>query len=137
MDIKKQLEQYKDTRLTPEDVERASKLLDAEEQGLLKQLPCKIGDTIYTIGVNNAPCDKCTHGEEVHNDVMECLRYHLEYECPSPERFVEEKVCNGFEIGAGGIELVDEWGYDMKHISKPYYFTREEAEEALKGGVSK
>lgn len=105
---------------------------DAEEQGLLIKLPCKVGDTVYTIGVDNAPCENCQHGKEVNFDIMECLINHKQYECPAPEHYIEEKICNGFEVTTGGIELVEEWGYDMTHIFEPYYFTREAAEEALK-----
>ena len=34
-------------------IEKLAAYEDAEEQGLLLKLPCKIGDTVYAIGCNN------------------------------------------------------------------------------------
>ena len=36
-------------------VEKLAAYEDAEEQGLLLKLPCKVGDTVYAIGFNNKP----------------------------------------------------------------------------------
>ena len=36
-------------------VEKLAAYEDAEEQGLLLKLPCKMGDTVYAIGFNNKP----------------------------------------------------------------------------------
>lgn len=40
---------YEDTGYTPEEVQA---LKDAEEQGLLVRLPCKVGDVVYSLGYN-------------------------------------------------------------------------------------
>ena len=39
--------------LTDEDVDRWNEYKNAEEQGLLLRLPCKIGDTIYEVSYEN------------------------------------------------------------------------------------
>ena len=113
-------------------IEWARDLAQSEPEETCIILPCKTGETVYTIGENNSPCEKCSHGKEVNYDVSNCLLTHIDYVCPSPEYYIESHVVEGFEISSGGIELVEEWGYDCKHIFEPYYLTREAAEATLK-----
>lgn len=60
-----QLARYEDTGLTPEQVRD---LKEAEEQGLLLRLPCKIGKTVYYIQKCLAPsCKECRGFTRVDN----------------------------------------------------------------------
>jgi hypothetical protein len=111
--------------------DKLDEIIQSEPEETCITLPCKVGDTVYTIEKDNSPCEKCEHGEEVGYNVSACLLSHRDYECPSPEYYIEDHKVEGFEIGSGGIELVEEWGYDSKHIYEPYYLTREAAEAAL------
>lgn len=59
------LAKYEDTGLTPEQVRD---LKEAEEQGLLLRLPCKIGKTVYYIQKCLAPsCKECRGFTRVDN----------------------------------------------------------------------
>lgn len=68
-------------------LERLESYEDAEEQGLLIRLPCKVGDTVYKLGcechlgntyLNNIDCDEC-------EDACDLMRVAVEYKAPSVE----------------------------------------------------
>lgn len=89
-------------------VKRLAEYEDAEKQGLLVRLPCKVGDTIY---------------------------YAHPLEC---REAVEEYVVTGFCFDKGGCQIrtynpkgVIIYFY-LEFIGKTVFLTREEAERALK-----
>ena len=47
------IKEYWEHRQVKEYLEELKRYRDLEEQGLLLQLPCKVGDTVYAIGFNN------------------------------------------------------------------------------------
>ena len=90
--------------------ERLKNYEDAEEQGLLVRLPCKVGDTVYWVTAIE-DCEQCKHYDGITNmDDWECLAE----ECP--QRIVKCK----FELG------------DLRLIEKTVFLTREAAEKAFK-----
>lgn len=84
---------------------------DAEEQGLLVRLPCKVGDTLYRPFFNSKSVLEYKIVRIVlRESVIQITACHYEYNMIKYE------------------ELVYIW-----QIGKKYFFTREEAEIALKG----
>ncbi len=109
------LAEYEKTGITPGQIREMSKMYEelatelgrykkAEEQGLLIMLPCKEGDTVYSI---EADCG---------GDILDCRRRDCE-NCDYLIRHVSEIRF--------GIEMREE-------IGKTVFLTREEAEKALK-----
>jgi len=109
---------------------KIDELIQSEPEETCIVLPCKVGDTVYTIEKNISPCEKCEHGEEVNYNPTKCLLFQ-DYECPPPEHYIESHAVEGFEISSGGIELVKECGYDCEYILEPFYLTKEAVESAL------
>lgn len=96
-------------------VERIKVLAKAEAEGRLLVLPCKVGDTVYTLGYS--PC----HYGETHPDSYGCEGCHdpcdIEWAVREiPVRDIRWILLNAWEIMNGN-----------------YFMSREEAEAALKG----
>lgn len=92
---------------TQEVYNRLAAYEDAEEQGLLVRLPCKVGDMVYRIA----------HDEDGN------------------PYFVKD-LCVGFSIGLSGDLLMVASGdrrWSVERFGKSIFCTREEAEAALKG----
>lgn len=95
-------------------LDKLGELEDAEEQGLLLRLPCKVGDSVYCVGGEVFPfvvTDFCLNKYET----LFTIRY------------------------SGNIELYRNWSIraSLSDIGKRIFFTKEEAEAALermKGG---
>lgn len=129
------LRAYKATGLTPEEVERSKleieagcvkaiartygvdinrlrKLAEADRDGRLVVLPCKVGDTVYMIerifDIDNGVCDEI------------CARKVIGYG--------GNKLNKLWLIGSGGICNVSIF---VSEFGKPVFLTREEAEKAL------
>jgi hypothetical protein len=67
------------------------------------ELPCDIGDKVYSISVNWSPCRICEHGKEMKNSV-ECLKIN-NYDCPEPLYTVEENICEAFIYDKDGVSM--------------------------------
>lgn len=121
---------YEDTSLTPEDVKRLKEymqpftiqnmdrfreIMQAEKDGRLVVLPCKIGDTIYQV-------DYMTHSEALKSgvpqseDTWQNRKYGHKRAKYLPLIVREKKMVKTLYPGIG----------------KTVFLTREEAEEALK-----
>lgn len=84
---------------------------DAEEQGLLLRLPCKVGDTVYF----------AHHGRVISSEVLS-VKYHAEAE--NYGVFIRERLTVDVEGISAEIDFCD--------IGKTVFLTREEAEAKLK-----
>ena len=82
----------------------ADECLRYEDKSRYIELPCKVGDTFYCI------CRYYSKG--VYGDY-----------------FVDERQISSFEIDKHGLTI---WDYDGLDFTENVYFTREEAEKALK-----
>lgn len=89
-------------------IQRLAEYEDAEEQGLLVRLPCKVGDTIYRI------IDDCTLPGD-------CGTKRMCKGCEYRNLFIEEDVFH--------LCLLTDSG----KLKSGYYPTREAAEKALEG----
>ena len=118
---------YEDTGLEPEQVmelksftqggihkvddgwKHVQDLLQAEQDGRLVVLPCKVGDTVYTTHWWKDVKEKCTdsNGKPFY-------------------RTVSKKIIKK--------ERFDPFGPDYEWLGKTVFLTREEAEAAQKGG---
>lgn len=88
---------------------------DAEEQGLLLRLPCKVGDTIYVNGILGV-------GEAEEYKVIR-VDYHSNLAMGRSEFYVEALLVSSPENAIGF--------YD-KEIGKTVFLTKVEAEKKLK-----
>lgn len=84
---------------------------DAEEQGLLLKLPCKVGDTVYF-----------AHHDRVISSEVLSVKYHAEAE--NYGVFIRERLTVDVEGISAEIDFCD--------IGKTVFLTREEAEAKLK-----
>ena len=90
---------------------------DAEEQGVLIKLPCKVGDTVYCIFSRYT---KCTFNNEEF-DEYSCQG--CEYECDSKK----ENYVQGMRAYS-----LDWIVTNLKNFGKTVFLTKEEAEAKLK-----
>ncbi len=86
-------------------IEKLAEYEDLEEQGVLLKLPCKVGDTVYSIA------------EDCGGDALDCRNRDCQ-NCVDFYRFVEE---NKFDT------------YMRDEIGKTVFLAKEEAESALRG----
>lgn len=142
---------YEDTELEPEEItvqleilrryfeaadgiglKRLRELSQAEKDGRLVVLPCKVGDTVYVIGTRRV-IECCI--DEAYLDDKNGIEYLVSFECDSDcdgcpfdswrQDYSGEYSCDG-EYGEGKIMGVNFW--------KTVFLTRQEAEEALRDG---
>ena len=96
-------------------LEALGKYEDAEEQGLLLRLPCKVGDTIYVNGILGV-------GEAEEYKVIR-VDYHSNLATKRSEFYIEALLASAPENSIGF--------YD-KEIGKTVFLTQAEAEAKLK-----
>ena len=106
------LGKYEDTGKTPKEVQAWA---DAEKDGRLIVLPCKVGDTVYMIFERN--CSQCW---EIH-------------------KYIDEAKVTGFWISEKWLQLQLSngstftcWDGQNLYFGKTVFLTRESAEKALK-----
>ena len=91
---------------------------DAEEQGLLLRLPCKVGDTVYVIG----SLSEFGVTEEIELKVFECM--------------VNKITLNGKYGNTMQMDCKEHssfgWSMNMRKIDELVFLTKAEAEQALK-----
>lgn len=85
------------------DIDHIRDLLQAEQDGRLVVIPCKVGDTVYVIGES---CDFCETYLDEPERCMRCEKGH----------YAEER---GFEL------------WMLSELNESIFLTREEAEAAL------
>lgn len=100
-------------------IQRLAEYEDAEEQGLLVRLPCKVGDTVYRVirGKKGRGHIAPASVSGLHlGDTTRNRRYQKEYE------YLVLRVDGGFCAHV-----------NKKDIGKTVFLTREAAEKALEG----
>jgi hypothetical protein len=90
-----------------DDIAELYSYRQAEKQGLLKKLPCKVGDTVYIINSCKQICERSCCGFSLYTDMILKIWY----------RWISEETRMS-SAGKLGIDV---------------FLTKEAAEEALKG----
>ena len=84
-------------------IDKLAEYEDAEEQGLLLRLPCKVGDTLYQVN------------GEIGEHIVNAISIH-------PSKVI---ICTeNYKTGIG-------FSFDANRIGKRYFLTKEEAEKKL------
>lgn len=97
-------------------IDKLGEYEDAEEQGLLLRLPCKVGDTVYAIpSWANFRLNK-SFGHAEHNRVYPQIVDHIEFSSYG----CRISTCDGRQ------------GHGQEAFGETWFLTREEAERALK-----
>lgn len=97
------------------DLDRLEKLTEADKAGRLAVLPCKVGDTVWAIAnpwtgkLLKKPLDACVNGMKMYSHG---LYVNLLF---------DTRKINGTR------------DYEINHIGKTVFLTREEADRALEG----
>ena len=110
---------YRNTICTLEDVlEKLYELENNREQGLLIELPCKVGDTVYVIG----SLSEFGTTEEIELEVFECVvnKITLNY-----------KYGNTMQMDCKEHSSFG-WSMNIKKFNELVFLTKEEAEQKLK-----
>ena len=95
---------------------------DAEEQGLLMRLPCKVGDTVWVVTSPFNVFDDIEYDEDMKDEVYEAFVSSVTFYKSGEQYRIYAKATNHF-IGA----------YFRKcDFGKTVFLTREEAEAKLK-----
>lgn len=95
---------------------------DAEDQGLLLRLPCKVGDTVYVVTSPYNVFDDIEYDENMKEEVYEAYVSSVSFYKNGEQYRISAKVTNHF-IGA----------YFQKcDFGKTVFLTKEEAEAKLK-----
>ena len=106
-----------------DDLKHIQDLIDAEEQGLLLRLPCKMGDTVYVL----EPChcynkykenQNCNHAKTKATKYIEVVRLPRKY----------DSRCNTYCVKL--YERPFKIDY-LSKIGKTVFLTKEEAEQKL------
>lgn len=101
---------FKGVSLLDKALRKLAHYEDAEEQGRLVVLPCRVGTTLYFV---THPCDDtCCYWKD--DDMENCL----------------EEDCNKFIIKERTITLAF-WEYNKERFGKDIFLTKPEAEQAL------
>ena len=103
---------------------------DAEEQGLLLRLPCKVGTVVYQICNNTDACYDCPHYSDFYG--MDAMCDKVKTENISGPRYADNPLCEKqfLEI----VERKADLDFIFRHrndFGKTVFLTREEAESAL------
>ena len=103
--------------LTDEDVDKWEDLKNAEEQGLLIKLPCKIDDIVFVVG------SKCLAEVVPHE---ECMKNDCDYCIYGKEMIVFELKVEIWLLVHLVLNDCENW-----MLNKTVFLTKEEAEQAL------
>ena len=105
--------------------EKLSRYEDAEEQCLLIRLPCKVGDTVYSVSFKKKCAEMEENGGYLINQNMDCAFCENE-NCKSKEEFFIEEITATLPIIANIIRHKNNESDDFM-----IYLAREEAEKKL------
>ena len=141
LDCFERLALYEDTGLEPEEIDhlrdltkmvegiepdRLREIVEAEKDGRLVVLPCKVGDTVYTVDID------CKD-----NPAHRLMCFCWNKSCKSCDK-AYLRVWENRTKTADVRSIVAEMGLcgEKGGFGKTVFLTREEAEETLKGGTA-
>lgn len=106
---------YKDFNRVTDALNKLADYEDAEEQGLLLRLPCKVGDWLYYV-IFDFNAIVPVRLNDVIMSFIGIDRYSCQYNC-----------CCFDECG----DVYEDFEFDTDDIGKTVFLTKEEAEQAL------
>ena len=110
--------------------DRLAEYEDAEEQGLLVRLPCKVGDTVYWLNYNRSACRTCDLFSSFYGVDCMCDKHYELY--PEINSVYDDKHCPKHFIEIVNRKADLKWiVYHLNDFGKTVFLTREEAEKAL------
>lgn len=118
-------------------MEKLADYEDAEEQGRLIKLPCKVGDTYYSIEVNTGSCEECHFFQKgYYGDDLCTNKAVLDEEGDTliNPQYSDKVFCKKhfYEINKCCFDDVDEIFNLRKCFGKTIFHTESEAESKLK-----
>lgn len=106
---------------------------DAEEQGLLVRLPCKVGDVVYKVKNNADACCECNFFEAGYCCEEYCNNKDVEECYPIYPQYADKPLCEKHFYEVVEYKTSLEWIFiNRKCFGKTVFLTKEEAEQALK-----
>ena len=108
-------------------LEALGKYEDADEQGLLLRLPCKVGDTVWVITSPFNVFEGIEYNENLRDECYESFISSVTFYKNSVQYRINAKVTNHFIIAY----------YCEQDFGKTIFLTRAEAEQKLKEMESK
>lgn len=120
--------------------DRLLELEQADKEGRCIVLPCRLGDTVFTIEEDYFGCKNCKHQSEAKFD-----KQYKRTMCDFPDGrhcpyYIKEHSVEGFRVegnkdGKAVLSAPGEWGCEgLEHyfgIDDTWYLTRSEAESAM------
>lgn len=110
--------------------DRLAEYEDAEEQGLLIRLPCKVGDTVYWLNYNRSACKTCDLFSSFYGVDCMCDKHYELY--PEINSVYDDEHCPKHFIEI--VKWKTDLGWIVEHLNdfgKTVFLTREGAEKAL------
>lgn len=117
------------------DADHIRELVQAEKDGLLVVLPCKVGDTVYEISNNTDACNGCQHYEGIYGSGESWCMQIDDVDLRYYPNIAEKPLCEKqfMEVVAHKPEI--DWIFTHRNdFGKTVFLTHAEAEAALKGG---
>lgn len=110
---------------------------DLEEQGRLVKLPCKVGDTYYSIEVNTDSCEECNFFQKGYYCDDWCNNKSVRDENGDTlinPQYSDETFCKNhfYEINKCCFKNIDEIFNLRERFGKTVFLTEPEAEAKLK-----
>lgn len=111
---------------------------DAEEQGLLLRLPCKVGTIVYQIENNTDACCKCNYFENGGYDYDYCINKNVHDEDEDVyvfnPQYADKPLCKKqfYEIKEYTMKTIDEIFCRRNDFGKTVFLSKTEAEAEAK-----
>lgn len=115
--------------------EHQANLLQAEQDGSLVVLPCKVGDMVYEVCNNTDACSGCRNYEGIYGSGESWCTRIDDVDLRSYPDIAERPLCEKQFMEVVEHKPKADWIFNHRNdFGKTVFLTREEAEAALKGG---
>ena len=145
---------YEDSGLKPEEIlylgdlremkreiifgvtaERLKELAEADKEGRLVVLPCKVGDTVYEISNNTDACNGCQHYDGIYGSGESWCAQIDDVDLRCYPNIAEKPLCEKQFMEVVEYKPEIDWIFTHRNdFGKTVFLTHAEAEAALKGG---
>ena len=113
--------------------DRLRELAQADMEGRLVVLPCKVGDTVYWLGYNRDACGSCDCYSSFYGMDSMCDEHYELY--PEVDPVDDDKHCPKHFIEIIERKTTLQWIFNyLNKFGETVFLTEEEAERELEGG---